>query len=260
VCCALPIPALLTSSIFVRGQAEAGGIRFADATSRANEELLSVPSIYNENAESRGLGLQYAVPTTSNRESPSPFSEFKGDTDACGIAYASVASSDGPRRPKLAADYISPVGTRLPPVAVEQPLHDPIHILIVDDLSSIRLLMRRVLTQQAPAAVISEAADGEAAYTTILSAKESGSPLFSQGIICMDKEMPHCDGFLATKRIRAIGFGGLILGITGNAIAEDIRDFLDSGADVVITKPITVHALMSHIRAFSLKLSGLQCP
>ena len=67
----------------------------------------------------------------------------------------------------------------------------------------------------------------------------------------MDKEMPLCDGYAATQRIRALGFRGLILGVTGNAIVDDINAFLAIGADAVITKPVSFRALMSHIRTFT---------
>jgi CheY-like chemotaxis protein len=41
----------------------------------------------------------------------------------------------------------------------------------------------------------------------------------------------------ATFDIRALGYEGLILGLTGNALDDDVRRFLDAGADCVFAKP-----------------------
>jgi len=81
----------------------------------------------------------------------------------------------------------------------------PIHVLVVDDVASIRMLMRRLILQYANNAVVSEAADGESACQTMLAAKTDGTLLFLRGIVCMDKEMPRCDGFAATRRMRGHG-------------------------------------------------------
>jgi CheY-like chemotaxis protein len=113
------------------------------------------------------------------------------------------------------------------------------------------MLMRRLLKQHAPAAVIHEAADGFVACDMMAAAKQAGAPLFSRGVICMDKEMPRCDGYTATQRIHGIGFHGRILGITGNAIAEDIAAFLACGADVVLTKPLSFPVFLGHLRSFA---------
>ena len=130
------------------------------------------------------------------------------------------------------------------------PITSPVHILIVDDVASIRMLMHRLLKRYAPLAVISEAEDGEKACELMEAAKATASPLFTNGVICMDKEMPVCDGFEATQRIRASGFRGLILGVTGNAIQEDVEAFLGHGAEAVVTKPVSFPVLMGYIRKF----------
>lgn len=125
-----------------------------------------------------------------------------------------------------------------------------LYVLIVDDVDSIRMLMKRLLRQHAPSAVLFEATNGEHACEIMAAAQVEGSALFTHGVVCMDKEMPRCDGFAATRRIRAMGFAGLILGITGNAIPDDISAFLDSGVNAVLTKPMSVSILMGHIRDF----------
>lgn len=132
-----------------------------------------------------------------------------------------------------------------------------VHILIVDDQQSIRMLMTRLVQKHVPSSVITTAADGEDAFRSMVAAKGEESLLFTRGIVLMDKEMPRCDGFVATQRIRGLGFQGLILGVTGNAIAEDISEFIDLGANAVITKPVSVTVLVKHIRDFVFKAGSI---
>jgi CheY-like chemotaxis protein len=55
----------------------------------------------------------------------------------------------------------------------------------------------------------------------------------------MDKHMPEMDGLQATQQLRQLGYTGLIIGITGDASAEDAAEYRRYGADDVLCKPIT---------------------
>ena len=44
-------------------------------------------------------------------------------------------------------------------------------------------------------------------------------------------------GTEATSKIRALGFQGIVIAVTGNALPEDVEDFLVHGADAVMPKP-----------------------
>jgi len=53
-------------------------------------------------------------------------------------------------------------------------------------------------------------------------------------------------GLCATRAIRAMGYDSShlpIVGVTGNALSEDIEEFLASGANAVVTKPIQMSEL-----------------
>lgn len=50
--------------------------------------------------------------------------------------------------------------------------------------------------------------------------------------------MPQMGGPEATEKIRAMGYSGIIIALTGNALQEDVQHFLDKGADAVMTKPL----------------------
>ncbi len=46
------------------------------------------------------------------------------------------------------------------------------------------------------------------------------------------------DGPTATRRIRALGYTGLVFGVTGNALPGDIEVFMQAGATAVLPKPL----------------------
>ena len=68
-------------------------------------------------------------------------------------------------------------------------------------------------------------------------------------VILMDFVMPNMSGPAATEKIRSEGYEGLIVGVTGNALSEDIDFFIKSGADAVLTKPIDIAQLQEMVAA-----------
>ena len=67
-------------------------------------------------------------------------------------------------------------------------------------------------------------------------------------VVLMDNQMPIMDGPTAAREMRALGFKGLIIGVTGNALIADIDQYIASGADKVLPKPIDVFALESILK------------
>ena len=47
----------------------------------------------------------------------------------------------------------------------------------------------------------------------------------------------------ATKILRTKGYDNLIIALTGNVMDDDVREFLQAGADAVLAKPITTEQL-----------------
>ena len=72
----------------------------------------------------------------------------------------------------------------------------------------------------------------------------------------------HCvlqNGVEATRVIRSEGFANLVIGVTGNALDDDVEAFLAAGADLVIAKPMRsahLEALMAHIAVHGCGSSG----
>ena len=63
----------------------------------------------------------------------------------------------------------------------------------------------------------------------------------------MSQVMPHLSGAEATQKMRDQGYDGLVIGVTGNALPEDIQDFLDHGADGVVSKPFDMEVFKSKV-------------
>ena len=71
--------------------------------------------------------------------------------------------------------------------------------------------------------------------------------------VLMDYVMIRMNGPEAVQRMRAdLGYRGVVIGITGNALPEDLAAFRDHGATVVLTKPLTNAKLMDAIYQSSL--------
>jgi CheY-like chemotaxis protein len=140
-------------------------------------------------------------------------------------------------------------------------------ILLVDDSAPTRKMARRIL--EAAGHTVAEADDGQIALAKYLSSiivKEAaregaaaggggrrvggaGTPVTSVSdnvsvqkssydVIVMDFIMPNMDGPTATRELRRLGYEGLILGVTGNALPTDIDHFLAHGASKVLLKPL----------------------
>jgi len=59
----------------------------------------------------------------------------------------------------------------------------------------------------------------------------------------MDFIMPNMQGPEAARGMRELGYTGLIVGITGNALSADRDRFISGGANMVLTKPVNIAEL-----------------
>ena len=69
-------------------------------------------------------------------------------------------------------------------------------------------------------------------------------------MILMDNSMPVMSGPDATKAIRAAGYKGLIFGVTGNVVAEDVAAFMESGVDRVFAKPFSERLFLEALKEY----------
>ena len=116
--------------------------------------------------------------------------------------------------------------------------------LLVDDV----IINRIIVTEQLAAAGIEmdvdEAEDGREAVD-----KFAASPQGYYDIILMDIQMPHMDGYEATRTIRALDRPDArkvtIIAMTANAFKEDVDRAMDSGMNAHLAKPLEHDKLLS---------------
>ena len=93
---------------------------------------------------------------------------------------------------------------------------------------------------------ILEADDGSTALEVMRSESEAGRAI---DFVLLDYVMIRMNGPEAVQRMRAdLGYRGVVIGITGNALLEDLDNFRDHGANTVLTKPLTNAKLMEAMK------------
>eukprot|EP01035_Chromulina_nebulosa_P032235 gene32235-biopygen20774 len=93
---------------------------------------------------------------------------------------------------------------------------------------------------------ILEADDGCTALDVMRSETEADRVI---DFVLMDYVMIHMNGPEAVQKMRVdLGYRGVVIGITGNALPEDLDNFRGHGANMVLTKPLTNAKLMDAMR------------
>ena len=108
-------------------------------------------------------------------------------------------------------------------------------VLIVDDVAMNRKMLRRLLIAR-----FDECDEAENGQQAVDMAKRAMALGLCYDIITMDYQMPIMDGVTATRCIRKLGYKGQIIGVTGNALQEDVATFVENGANIVLTKPLSI--------------------
>ena len=116
-------------------------------------------------------------------------------------------------------------------------------VLVVDDVALNRKMLFRLIDDKFKSVI--EARNGDEALQIVHDAmNKKGVP---PDIILMDFVMPVMDGPTASKEMRALGYQGIIIGVTGNALPADIDMFLSHGANRVLIKPLKLEVLLKTI-------------
>jgi len=100
-------------------------------------------------------------------------------------------------------------------------------ILIVEDVELNVELVTQLLEDDYELAVASDGEQGVAMATSV-----------RPDLILMDMSLPLCDGYEATRRIRAAGLAMPIIGLSAHAMAGDAERALAAGCDDYLTKPL----------------------
>ena len=59
-------------------------------------------------------------------------------------------------------------------------------------------------------------------------------------LVMIDNLMPNMNGLDATRTMREDKFPFIICGVTGNVLQDDLDEYLDSGADLILRKPCSL--------------------
>eukprot|EP00597_Dinobryon_sp_UTEXLB2267_P008080 CAMPEP_0170084348 /NCGR_PEP_ID=MMETSP0019_2-20121128/19592_1 /TAXON_ID=98059 /ORGANISM="Dinobryon sp., Strain UTEXLB2267" /LENGTH=563 /DNA_ID=CAMNT_0010300441 /DNA_START=238 /DNA_END=1929 /DNA_ORIENTATION=+ len=134
-------------------------------------------------------------------------------------------------------------------------------ILIVDDSELNRKIVKRIIDSDKESfetCIFREADDGESALEVVRAEREATGVEFD--FILIDYVMLKMHGPETVSFLRRdYNYKGIIIGITGNALPADISMFLSSGANQVITKPLTKTKLLIVLKHFRV-LPGMTLP
>ena len=131
----------------------------------------------------------------------------------------------------------------VPTVAVERAL---LSVLIVDDSAMSRRMVCRILLAS-ERFLCEQADDGRIAVEMVQQRMIQGK----YDMILMDYQMPNIDGPTAIAEIRKLGFTGVILGLTGNALQSDIDCMMAAGANGVLLKPLSMDIFWKTLNSLS---------
>jgi CheY-like chemotaxis protein len=110
-------------------------------------------------------------------------------------------------------------------------------VLIVDDSEANRFTLSRYLKKNYGFEV-DEASNGKECIDKVEALQSQGS---SYKLIILDNFMPVMTGPEAVYHLRkALGYQGVVFGLTGMILAEDLNHFAECGCDEVLAKPFNV--------------------
>ena len=120
-------------------------------------------------------------------------------------------------------------------------------VLLVEDNEMNREIAEEILTENG--LVVDTANDGDIAVDKVRKA-----PAGTYELILMDVQMPHMNGYEATKEIRKLSDPGKssipIIAMTANAFEEDKKNALAAGMNSHLAKPIDVQKLIQTLSDF----------
>ena len=146
-----------------------------------------------------------------------------------------------PHRIATANEYISEENAK--ELSEEITLNNVRILLAEDNMLNAEIAMTLLADANA---YVELAPDGEKALSMLKRATDGYYDL-----IIMDIQMPHMNGYEATKNIRGLPDGRCripIIAMTANAFEEDRKRAIESGMNGYVTKPIKIEELISTIK------------
>ncbi|NVE95666.1 ATP-binding protein [Altererythrobacter lutimaris] len=144
-----------------------------------------------------------------------------------------------------APDMPQPAAPKEAAVHTDIPIQ-PAHILLAEDHDINRMLVTAMLERCGQRVTV--ARDGEEAIEAVLGAFSESAPF---DLVLMDIQMPGCDGYFATRTIRAEGIRASdlpIIALTANAYPEDIAAAREAGMQGHLAKPLAFADLVQALQ------------
>jgi two-component system, sensor histidine kinase len=160
------------------------------------------------------------------------------------------ATEGAPRRVAEPVRALAPAVLDALPVSATPPVLPPLRILVAEDNPINQQVMLGLLGRRGHQADV--AVNGVIALEMI----ERGD----YQIVLMDVQMPELDGLEATRKLRQRGdakAGLPVIGITANAMEQDVRNCLEAGMNEHIAKPVRAPLLYARLEAWQRRIHGV---
>lgn len=225
-----------TLGVVGRGQSRHQTLHFVRGSDTDHSSILS--------------GASLAVPVSTTDDHDEGLLAAPGSAGQSG-EHVAVAPAPHVTPATVAPPSSSPFVTSTDEGATARSL--PLQLLLVDDSVATRKVVRKALSRTKHAVQFAEADNGSIALGLALRARDAGTPF---DIIFTDASMPVMDGYESVAAMRSQGISQRIVGLTGNAAANDVQKFVDAGADVVLTKPVSSALLLAELDRVANKAAG----
>ena len=126
------------------------------------------------------------------------------------------------------------------PLVADNSKLQSINVLLAEDGLDNQRLITHILKSHG--ANVTIASNGQEALDQI---EKHGFEAFD--VVLMDIQMPHVDGYEATRRLRAKGYTRPILALTAHAMQNSRVKAINAGCYDYLTKPIDKHALVAAV-------------
>lgn len=194
----------------------------------------------------------------------------EGAVDA--VASVSISTPEISRHPTVSSQLgsekhavtISPVTSFSMPTEGVTSIHErPRSVLICDDSPSNRNMCSRLIAKLGYNVEVAE--NGEQCLKMVIN--DGSGPTnrpkdfkipevnFYRAII-LDNEMPVMTGPQTVRLLRAYGYTGLVIGLTGYAMEEDVKMFRTEGCDAIFTKPLNLPEMLRILKVQQLVAPG----
>ena len=184
-----------------------------------------------------GLGLAFCKEIINLYKGKIWVESKEGEGSSFRFTLPFIVPKDG-LTTKLSSGDINTLGKSTSALTHERPEEgwiSNIEVMIVDDVVTNCKILSMLFKKKSIKNATSE--NGKIALDTIIQDQNKYK------IIFMDNLMPEMTGLEASKALRKSGYPYLIIGLTGNVLEDDIQDFVEAGADLVLGKPLQVASL-----------------